>query len=516
MTTLDLILSGSVLTMDTGRPFAEAIGVKAGRIAAVGDYQHLSRSAGSQTSYLDLQGRSILPGFIDTHVHPVKAGAIERHVDLSHTTAVADILAALADKAARTPAGQPVLAFNFNGDIVRERRLPTLAEMDGVSDRHPLAVIVYDVHSAQLNTPMLAWASLPGDGPGVIRDAAGNLTGRMEDPAIDVVLRKIQPSGSEQIGEAVRAAVQQALRQGLTTVHMKESPGALPIISDMAARLPIRIKQMAKIDASDLSGYTELLNSEIIAPGTVVAMYADGAPDSKTAAFFEPYCDDPSNFGMLQFEDRQLEELVARAHQKDLQVSVHACGTRATEQVLAVYEKVLAEHPRGDHRHRIEHFEMPLGNHIRRAVKAGISLAMQPAFLFLSGEDTFENIRSLLGDERLLRWKPLRSILDAGGLVAGGSDAPVTPMSPLKGIQACVTHPNAAERITRYEAIQLFTSNAARVGFEENLKGSIAPGKLADFTVLAENPFTVDSDRIGQIQVEMTIVGGEVVFSRSD
>jgi hypothetical protein len=181
--------------------------------------------------------------------------------------------------------------------------------------------------------------------------------------------------------------------------------------------------------------------------------------------------------------------------------------------VLKVYRKVLKKYPKSDHRHRIEHFEMPLGNQIKRAVDLELALAMQPMFLYLSGEETFENIRSLLGSERANRWTPLRSILDAGGLVAGGSDAPVTKMSPLKGIQACILHPNKKQRITLYEALKLFTVNGAQIGFEEQLKGSIEPGKLADFTVLSDNPYSVKPQEVGDIKVEKTIVGGNMVFA---
>lgn len=156
---------------------------------------------------------------------------------------------------------------------------------------------------------------------------------------------------------------------------------------------------------------------------------------------------------------------------------------------------------------------MPLGDQIQRAVDLELALAMQPMFLYLSGQETFENIRSLLGNDRANRWKPLRSILDAGGLVAGGSDAPVTKMSPLKGIQACILHPNKHQRIILYEALKLFTINAARIGFEEDSKGSIEPGKLADFTVLSENPHSVEPGEVGDINVEMTIVGGNIVYT---
>jgi len=201
-----------------------------------------------------------------------------------------------------------------------------------------------------------------------------------------------------------------------------------------------------------------------------------------------------------------------KVHTAGFQISIHTCGTRATEKALNIYQKILSRHPRRDHRHRIEHFEMPLGDQIRRAVDLKLALAMQPMFLFLSGEATYANICSLLGSKRAGRWKPFRSILDAGGLIAAGSDGPVTKMSPLKGIQACILHPNERQRITRYEALKMFTVNAARIGFEEHLKGSIEPGKLADFTVLSDNPYSVEPEEVGNIKVEMTIVGGSIVY----
>ncbi len=276
--------------------------------------------------------------------------------------------------------------------------------------------------------------------------------------------------------------------------------------------LPIRVKPLVISKSPHHEDLPEILRSETYRARSTVAFFADGAPDSKTAAFFEPYCRDLTNYGMLYYQDDELEHLIETTHRAGFQISVHTCGTRATEQVLNVYRNVLRKYPRSDHRHRIEHFEMPLGDQIKRAIDLELALAMQPMFLYLSGEETFENIRSLLGSDRANRWKPLRSIIDAGGLVAGGSDAPVTKMSPLRGIQACILHPKKQERITLYEAFKLFTINGARIGFEEHLKGSIEPGKLADLTVLSANPYAVKPEEVGKIKVEMTIVGGKIVF----
>jgi len=510
---LDLIIKGNILTMSDARPRVEAVGVKNGMIAVMGDHDDVEKKAGKNTQDLALEDKTVIPGFIETHMHPIQVGNVMLNVDLAAAVSIRDILKKLKQKKDNTPPGNLILGLNFNYDIVKDRRLPTKEELDQLSSEHPILVLVYDVHSAMLNTPMLEKIGLPEDMAGYVKDDKGLPTGLIEDPAIALVLQKLRPENEGEIITAVNAAIKEALSAGITTLHMKEPPGNLKAIIKNEQSLPIRVKPLVVSRSPNHEDLPEILKSETYRDRATVAFFADGAPDSKTAAFFEPYCQDLTNYGMLYYQDDDLEKLVEKTHRAGFQISVHTCGTRATEQVLNIYEKVLHNYPRSDHRHRIEHFEMPLGDQIKWAVDLELALAMQPMFLYLSGEETFENIRSLLGSERVNRWKPFRSILDAGGLVAGGSDAPVTKMSPLKGIQACILHPNKHQRITLYEALKLFTINGAHIGFEEHLKGSIEPGKLADFTVLGDNPYSVKPEEVGDIKVAMTIVGGEVVFS---
>jgi predicted amidohydrolase YtcJ len=510
---LDLIIEGNILTMSDSLPRVEAVGVKSGKIAMIGDYTEVKKMAGEDTQYLSLKDQTVIPGFIETHMHPTQVGNVLLNVDLAAATSISDILQKLEEKKNSTPAGASILGLNFNYDIVNEGRLPTLRELDRVSSTHPIMVLVYDVHSAMLNTAMLEKIRFPDDMAGYVRDDSGVPTGLIEDPAIALAIQKLLPENENDITTAVNAAIKEALSVGITTLHMKEPPAILETILKNEQRLPIRVKPMVVSRSPNHDDLAEILQSETYRARATIAFFADGAPDSKTAAFFEPYCQDLTNYGMLYYKDDELAGLVEKTHRAGFQISIHTCGTRATEQVLKVYRKVLKKYPKSDHRHRIEHFEMPLGNQIKRAVDLELALAMQPMFLYLSGEETFENIRSLLGSERANRWTPLRSILDAGGLVAGGSDAPVTKMSPLKGIQACILHPNKKQRITLYEALKLFTVNGAQIGFEEQLKGSIEPGKLADFTVLSDNPYSVKPQEVGDIKVEKTIVGGNMVFA---
>ena len=195
-----------------------------------------------------------------------------------------------------------------------------------------------------------------------------------------------------------------------------------------------------------------------------------------------------------------------------MQISIHAESDRAIDQTLWAFEKALEKYPRNDHRHRIEHFELSTMRQIKMATRLGVALAMQPAFLTVC-EDLVDYVL-LFGEERIKRFHPYRSILDEGALVAGGSDSPVTKINPLEGIHACVNHCVKAQRTDVYEAIEIFTINNARIGFEEATKGSIEPGKLADFAVLSDDPFRVSREKIRNISVEMTIVGGEVVYKK--
>jgi predicted amidohydrolase YtcJ len=256
----------------------------------------------------------------------------------------------------------------------------------------------------------------------------------------------------------------------------------------------------------------EVINAGFSEARTCVATYADGSIEGRTAALFEPYAGAPMTLGMLYYSDDELYRFVEKAHKAGLQISIHAESERCIEQVLHDYEKVLEKYPRKDHRHRIEHFELPSMKQIKWAAGLGIALAMQPMFITVCEGPNLDYYRALLGEERLKRANAFRTILNEEILVSGGSDTPVTRMNPMGGIHACVNHPLKEQRIDVYEAIEMFTINGAKIGFEEDLKGSIEPGKLADFVVLSDDPYRVPRQKIKDIEVEMTIVGGKIVY----
>ena len=246
-------------------------------------------------------------------------------------------------------------------------------------------------------------------------------------------------------------------------------------------------------------------------------LLADGSYGEHTTALKEPYFDDPATRGDLYFNDRELDDFVGRAHRAGLQISLHAIGDRAIEQVLSAYERALKKWPREDHRHRIEHFSLPTRAQIEKAAELGVAVAMQPNFAALPPDHQPGAFRvagyKQLGPERISRRHPYRWILDAGVLVAGGSGTR-TP-DPLEGIRAVAAHPEEERRLTTYEALSLFTVNAARIGFQEKEKGTLEPGKAADLVVLNRNPLTLEPDRLDHVRVEMTIAGG-VIHPRGD
>jgi hypothetical protein len=235
----------------------------------------------------------------------------------------------------------------------------------------------------------------------------------------------------------------------------------------------------------------------------------DGDVGPHTAALLEPYADDPNSCGSLYHTQEEVDAFVLRAHQAGLQIAMHAVGDAAVEQALNAYEAALTAYPREDHRHRIEHCEVIQEDQIRRAQRLGVALAIQPPFNHFWPHTTYY---PLLGEDRAWKADPVRSLVRPGLLLAGGSDSTVTPLGPLIGVHAAVNHSNPAERIGVQEALALYTINAARIGFTESDRGSLQVDKLGDFAVLAEDPFQVEPERIKDIPVDMTVLGGEVVY----
>lgn len=500
----DLILhGGNVRTLDPARPRAEAVAVRQGRIVAVGGWEDVAPYAGGMPR-LDLAGQTVLPGFIDSHVHFTWTGLKEAALNFWPAERVGEVQDLLRRAAAETPHGQLLFGMGLNQYRFPGRQLPTAADLDAAAPDHPVFLVGVTGHYSLANTRCLRELDLPPETPGLdacglLRDRANTLAGR------GTRARFAREKG---LAELHRAAAQRAVSVGLTTVHALEGNDqpADPTVQSLLAlapELPVRLivwyqtRDVAAVQALGL-------------PRIGGCLLLDGDFGPHTAALLEPYADQPETRGTLYYTQDEIDEFVAEAHQAGLQIAMHAVGDRAAAQALQAYERALARWPRADHRHRIEHFEVYDESLARRAHDLGVHLAIQPPFNLYFGGHT--RLNPILGEDRALRSDPVRSLVEAGIAVGGGSDSTVTPLKPLYGVHCAVNHSNPAERLDVERALRLYTVDNAALAFEEGDKGSIEAGKLGDLVVLGADPVMVRPDEIEEIPVRLTVVGGEVVY----
>jgi predicted amidohydrolase YtcJ len=511
----DLILKGNVITMVNWKPRVEAIRIKNGKIIAVGSIEEVVKGTPKSTQIIDFKGKTIVPGFIDTHTHLLATGRARAGVDLSSVTSINEAVALIKQRVKITPPGKWVLGWEFNRLNTKEKRFPDIKELDAISPGHPVFIQHYDTHFLMLNSLAFKQLGPSREMEGIVTDDKGEPAGLIEDPAsTDLWYKIVGLADKKELLEALRIATRESVSVGITSIYTKESLHDAELILKNQDNVPVRIKPILFFHPLREEDIDKVLRADIVKGKTCVATYADGSIEGHTAALFEPYTDKPETLGMLYYTDEEMYRFVEKAHRTGLQISIHAESERCIEQVLNTYEKVLEKYPLDDHRHRIEHFEVGTKKQIKLAARLGVILAMQPIFITVCEGPNLDYYRSLLGDDRVKRAHTYRTILDEGITVAGGSDTPVTKMSPLKGIHACVNHPLKEQRVDVHEAIEMFTVNAAKAGFEDDIKGNIEPGKLADFAVLSDDPYRVPREKIKDIEVEATIVGGEVVYQK--
>jgi len=353
--------------------------------------------------------------------------------------------------------------------------------------------------------------AFPKETPGVMRDVSGRPNGLLADRANNLAFDRFSEhfGADEKAAEMIDLAIEKAHAVGITTLHALEggSAGNDEAVEEFLAAMPnLPLRFVLYYQIMDVDKVIELGLPRI---GGCILLDGDVGPH--TAALSEPYADDPDCYGTLYYSQEEIDAFVLKAHKAGLQVAMHAVGDAAVEQALNAYEKALAAHPRDDHRHRIEHCEVIREEQIQRAQRLGVALAIQPPFNHYWPHTEYY---PTLGEERAWKADPVRILMRPGLLVAGGSDSTVTPLGPLIGVHAAVNHSNPAERVSVQEGLELYTINAARIAFQEADRGSLEVGKLGDFVVLAEDPFGVDSNRIKDIAVEVTVIGGDVVYQR--
>lgn len=507
MERVDIYINGNVITCEEEGKYAEAFAVKEGKFLAVGSKEEVMIATEGNGAIHDLKGKTIVPSFVDSHVHFVQTGLNALAIQLHHCKTIEEVLNAI--KMADKPEKGIIRAVGFDESNLIEKRYPTMEELDAIVEKQPLWVCRIDSHSSVVNSVAFKDLNLPEDTSGIVKNREGKPTGVLREKANSLSRKHaLENTSIEERVKAVKEAEKLALAKGVTLVNALEGG---ELFHDMDADFLLQYKNQLKIEAEVFYQTTDVekvLKKGLKRIGGCVIL--DGSIGSRTAAVSEAYKDDPSTNGVLYFDDETLRNFVLEAHRKGLQVTVHALGDRAIQQIIDVYKYCLQVFPRKDHRHRIEHFELATEKQVKEASAMGLVVSMQPAFeYFWGGEGGM--YRDRLGEERGRKTTPLGMVVKHGGIAIGGSDSDVTAIDPLLGIQSAVNHENEENRVSPYEALKMFTIHGAYAVFQEDRRGSVKQGKIADFVVLEENPLTVEATTIKDIAILGTYVAGEKV-----
>jgi predicted amidohydrolase YtcJ len=526
----DLVLRGGRVWAGKGRPAATAIAVKDGRVAALGGDADLQPLIGTRTRVVELHGRLVVPGFNDAHVHFLSGGFGLLSVDLRDARDEDDFVRRIAAHARTLPKGTWIQEGNWDHETWPSKALPTRALIDAVTPDHPVFVQRLDGHMALANSLALRLAgvtreSRDPEGGTIVRDARGEPTGILKDNAEELVTRAIPEPSREMNLRAARAALKEAARVGVTTIQDNSSVDALRTYQDLraagelTARFYVWRYASSALEPLEKAGLRTGLGDEWIRLGALKIL-SDGSMGSGTAAFFDPYTDDPKTAGLLLYPVPELERLIREADAAGFQLAVHAIGDRANSLVLDAFEKAAASNPPRERRFRIEHAQVVRKADLARYRRLGVIASIQPSH----GIDDMRWAERRIGKERARDSYNIRSFTDAGIPVAFGTDWFVEPLDPRLGLYAAVTRERPEggppggwfpeEKIALEDALDLYTRGSAYAEFAEKEKGTLDPGRLADLVVFAADLFRIPPREILTTPVDVTVVGGRVVFDR--
>ncbi len=518
-----VVVNARIYTANPAQPTASALAVREGRIAAVG--QDVQRYAGAGTRRIDAGGATVMPGFIDSHVHMRGLGDSLDALDLRGARSVQEVAAEVRRAVAERKPGEWIRGRSWDQTRWPGGGFPNADELSAAAPDHPVYLTRVDGHAAWVNRKALEVADLnaaTADPPGgrIHRDSSGRPTGVLIDRAMGLVGRKIPAAGGERVRDQIERAARECARLGLTTVH---DAGVGP--GDLAAyrwliehkRLPVRIYAM-------IGGSGELWR-EYLGRGPEIGewltvrsikLVADGALGSRGAALLEPYTDEPGNSGLVIVQQAEIERVARAAVERGFQVNTHAIGDLANRAVVDAYAAALGGS--NDKRFRVEHAQVVAPDDIPRFARYSIIASMQATH----ATTDMRWAEARVGPKRVLGAYAWQRFLQAGVQVANGSDFPVEDPNPLWGFYASVTRQDHMggppggwqpdQRMSREEALRSWTVAGAYAAFEEKHNGSLEPGKRADFVMLSDDIMRIPPERILKTRVTMTVADGEIVY----
>jgi predicted amidohydrolase YtcJ len=541
----DLVLTnGNVATVDQAAPHAEALAVIGDRIAAVGSADEIAAYIGDDTEVVDLAGRTAIPGFIEGHGHYTSFGGSLLILDFRHAKSFAEIVQMVADAAKETPAGEWIVGRGWHQDKwetsedVLVEGLPVHDSLSTATPDHPVMLIHTSGHGVFVNQKAMTLVELsndtqPPEGGEIVRDSSGRATGMMRESAQDIFREAYsghqgrRPAGiaEAELRRMVILAGEQALRHGITSFQdLGTTFAEVDLIRKMAdeGALPVRLYMAFEEQAADMR--ERLAEYRMVGYGnhflTVRAIgekVLDGALGTHGGWLLEPYADLPRSHGLNVVPIEEIEASAELAMQHDYQMAIQGIGDRAYRELLDIYEAAFAKHPdKTDLRWRIEHAQVIHPDDVQRTVELGVIPAVQGIFACSDGPWVVDR----LGPERTReRGYIFNTLAEAGAVPTNGTDPPVDEIDPIASFHCSVTRmlPDGSlfqpqEVYSRDRALYSYTMGNALAAFEDDVKGSLTPGKLADVTVLSQDLLTVPDDRIMDTEIVMTIVGGTVRY----
>jgi predicted amidohydrolase YtcJ len=530
MTDAVLYTNGTILTMDPANPEVEAVAVIGEAIVAAGDRASAEAALPRGHRRIDLAGRTMVPGFNEAHNHMIGYGTIANHIDAGYPAvrSIADIVERVKERAATQPPGTWILGRGYDDNKLDERRHPNRHDLDQGSTDHPVMIVNGSGHLSAVNTTALQVAGITRDsddpeGGHFVRDEHGEATGVLHEQAQQPIRAMIPVPTVEEYVESLKLCNDNYLKAGITSSQDAGSSTADQLrayqLASQRGILKLRTSMMireALLPHVVGLGVSQGLGNNRLRVGPI-KMFIDGSLIGRTAAVTRPFetSSDESDLGLTMMSQEALDEYVMQAHGAGYQIAIHAIGDRGIDMVLDAYERALTAIPRADHRHRIEHCGICRPDTIERIARMGVVPVSQPVFIIEYGDGFIQH----LGMERVQLTYPFRSFLDKDIRLVFSSDCPVSHFAPLKSIQAAVTERTGSgasyaleEAVTVEEALEMFTVAGAYATFEEDIKGQIKRGMLADFTLLSDDPREVDPMSLAELPVSATVIGGETVW----
>jgi predicted amidohydrolase YtcJ len=528
----DLIVQNArVWSVDPSRPEAEAVAILGDRIVAVGSNHEVDAWRGSHTKTIDAAGKRLLPGFNDAHVHFTDGGAQLDNVELNDATSPQEFARRIRERAAKTGKGEWLLGGDWDETKWSPAEFPTKELIDAATTETPVAVNRYDGHMILANSLALKLAGITAQTPDpaggvIVRDQQGNPTGALKDAAQDMLFTVVPALTHDQRRHSIEGALAHAASLGVTSVqHMNPEPADIAIYSELLdeGKLTTRIYAaplITQVDDQVKIGIRRAFGGPYLRLGGVKA-YADGSLGSATAYFFEAFSDQPGNRGLLSDEMQPISlmrDRMMRADAAGLQLCTHAIGDAGISTILDIYGEIEKAHGSRDRRWRIEHAQHMAAKDFDRFAQLHVIASVQPYHAIDDGRWADRRI----GHDRSSRTYAFRTFLDHGVRLALGTDWNVAPLNPMLTLYAATTratldgkNPNGwfpEQKLTVKEAIEAYTMGSAYAEFQENEKGSITAGKLADMVLLSDDVLTIDPVKIRDVKVLKTWVGGKLTY----